>query len=147
MFFDRFFRNDITKNVEKKKRIEGQVEVLKKQQKVSCEAVINDFDCKKTSLIDSTNAQINALKAQIASLGTNKDKQCALLDEQKRVALEKTINDFDQKIVSKQNQVNRLIRYIDAEQKNMEDVISPNQPNAPRSTKVLNEDVKTTKKK
>lgn len=139
------FGNSITDKVEKKKKIEGEVEVLKKEQKVASEAIIQDYDNKKTSTTDTINAQINALQAQIASLKNDKVTKCALLDEERKVALDKCINDYDRKIVSKQNQVKRLTRYIDAEQKNMDDVIHPDQPNAPRN--ILNEDAKKSKKK
>lgn len=140
---DDLFGNSITNRVEKKKRIEGQIEVLKKTQKVKAQGVCDEYDAKKKEITDSTNAQINNLQAQIASLKVNKDKQCALLDEQKKVAWDKVVNDFDAKIMSKQNDVKKLSRFIDAEQKNIDDVINPDKPNVPQATKVLNESKKS----
>ena len=66
-----------------------------------------------------------------------------MLDEQKKVAWDKVVNDFDAKIMSKQNDVKKLSRFIDAEQKNIDDVINPDKPNVPQATKVLNESKKS----
>lgn len=130
------FGNSITRKVEKKKRIDGEVEVLKKQQKVQCEAVIKDYDERKQAVIDSINAQIVSLEAQIEALKTSKESRCALLDEERKVALDKTINEYDLKIVSRQNESKKLSHYIDAENRSIQDVITPDQPNAPTSKSI-----------
>ena len=48
------FGNSITSKVEQKKRIEGQIEVLRKQEKVECERVIKDFAARKEQLENDT---------------------------------------------------------------------------------------------
>lgn len=126
-----FNRNSITAKVERKQKLLGDVEVLKKQQKVESEKILKDFDAKKIDLNDSIQAQINALQAQIASLKNHRLAQLDLLDEQRKVALDKKINDYDRQIISKQNKAKRLARFIDAEKQNMEDVMNPGGPNAP----------------
>ena len=135
MFLDRIFGNGVVRKVEKKKRVEGEVEVLKKQQKVQTENVINTYEQRKASVVDNTNAQINALQAQIVALKNSKETKCKLLDEEKKVAIDKVINEFDQKIVSKSNYAKKLGYLITAEQKNLQDVVSPDQPNAPTEHK------------
>lgn len=125
------FGSNVVRKVEKKKRIEGEIEVLKKQEKVQTENVIKSYDQKKKDLADSTSAQVNALQAQITSLKSNKETQTKLLDEERKVALDKVINEFDQKITNKKNQAKKLGYLIEAEQKNLQDVIDPNQPNQP----------------
>ncbi len=131
MIFDYIFGNTVTRKVEKKNKIDGQVEVLKKKQKVESEKVIHEYEDKKTATIDNITATINALQAQIASLKISKDTKCQMLDEERKVKLDKIINDFNIKIVNKQNQSKRLTRYIEAEMRNMEDATSHPQPNAP----------------
>lgn len=142
------FGNSITRKVEKKKRIEGEVEVLKKEQKVAVEATIKDYDERKQAVIDSVDSQIVNLKAQIEALETSKTTRCNLLDEQRKVAIDKTLNDYDIKIVNKQNQAKKLGHYIDAENAAIQDTINPTQPNAPTQPRpqmgfrVLNEETK-----
>ena len=131
MFLDFLFKNNVIRQVERKQKLEGEVEVLKKQQKVESEKIIKDFAAKKIALADSIQAQIGALQAQIASLKNQKTAQLELLDEQKKVTLDKKIHDYDNQIICKRNKVKRLIRFIDAEQQNMQDVINPDAPNAP----------------
>lgn len=139
------FGNSITRKVEKKKRIDGEIEVLKKQQKVNMEAVMKDYDEKKQAVVDSVDAQVVALKAQIETLETSKGTRCNLLDEERKVAIDKTVNDFNRKIVAKQNESKKIGYYIQAENQNIQDVITPDQPNAPQSRpqmgfRVLNEE-------
>ena len=129
--FEFVFGNSITRKVEKRRRMIGEIEVLKKQQKVKCEEILKTFAQDKADLAAKTDAEINSLQAQILSLKEHKKTQTALLDEREKVVIDETINKFDQMIVNKQNQVKRLNRYIDAEQKNIEDVINPDAPNAP----------------
>jgi hypothetical protein len=122
--FTSIFGNSITKMVEKQKRVLGEIEVLKKQQKVESEEVCKDFADQKTSLCDAIDANIQALQAQISSLKEQKKTKCALLDEKKKVTLDKVINDFDQKITSKRNQAKRIGHLIGAERLNMEDILT-----------------------
>lgn len=130
--FEVLFGNTVVRKTEKKKKIEGQVAVLKKQQKVESEKVLKDFAAKKTNSTDIINAQITALQAQISSLKETRKSQLEILDEQCKVEYDKVINDFDRKIVSKQNQVKRLGHFIEAEIKNQEDVLNSDKPNAPK---------------
>lgn len=132
--FEFIFGNTITRKVESKRRIEGEVEVLKKQQKVRSEATLKDFNTKKVLALDSINAQINNLKAQIKNLEQQKKDKEEMFDKELRVAIDKVMNDYDRKIINKQNKAKKLGYYIDAEQKNIQDVITPDQPNAPVSS-------------
>lgn len=132
MFLDLLFGNSVIRKVEKKRKLEGQVEVLKKQQKVEAEKISKMIDERKAALADSIKAQINALNAQIAVLKNQQKTQSDLLDQERRVEMDKKINDFNQKITTKQNQVKRLSNFIDAERKNQEDALNPEQPNAPK---------------
>lgn len=125
--------NNVTRKVEKKGRIEGQIKVLQNEQKAKAEAVVTEYNQKKIDSDDSINAQIVALQARIESLKIEKETQKTLLDKEQKVKLEKVINHFDVKIISKQNQVKRLGRYIDAERANIDDVMNqPSRPNEPR---------------
>lgn len=128
---DFLFGNSVVRKVEKKKKIEGEIEVLKKQQKVEIENVIKTYDQKKANLNDTTNAQINSLQAQIAALKANRETQTNVLNEEKKVEIDKATNEYNQRITSKTNQAKKLGYLIEAEQKNLADVISPNQPNQP----------------
>lgn len=135
-----FFGNSITRKVEHKKKLIGEVEVLKKEQKVKVEETTKEYEVREAEVLNSLSAQINAYKAQIKSLEKAKDDRANLLSEERKVAIDKVINKYNRKITSKQNQVKKLGYYIDAEKKNIEDVIDPDQPNAPSPTrKVLNE--------
>ena len=102
MFLDFLFKNNVIRQVERKQKLEGEVEVLKKQQKVESEKIIKDFAAKKIALADSIQAQIGALQAQIASLKNQKTAQLELLDEQKKVTLDKKIHDYDNQIICKE---------------------------------------------
>lgn len=141
------FGNSITSKVERKKRLEGEVEVLKKEQKVGVEETIKKFDVKKATELDSITAQINNYKAQIKNLEKAKQDRSEMLSEELKVEVDKVTNIYNRKIIAKQNQAKKLGYYIDAEQKNIEDVIDPDQPNAPTQKRVLNEEVKTNTKK
>lgn len=140
------FGNSITAKVEHKKKIEGEVEVLKKEQKVKVEETTKAYDVKKASELDSITAQINNYKAQIKNLEKAKEDRAEMLDQEKKVDIDKVVNNYNRKIISKQNQAKKLGYYIDAEQKNIEDVIDPDQPNAPTQKRVLTEDTNTKKK-
>lgn len=141
------FGNSITSKVERKKKIEGEVEVLKKEQKVKLEETIKAYDVKKASILDSITAQINNYKAQIKNLEKAKQDKSEMMNEELKVDIDKVTNIYNRKIISKQNQAKKLGYYINAEQKNIEDVIDPDQPNAPTQKRVLNEEVKTVTKK
>lgn len=130
-WFISLFGNSITGKVEKKKRIEGEIEVLKKEQKVKVEETTKAYDVRKASELDSITAQINNYKAQIKNLEKAKQDRADMLAEELKVDIDKVVNSYDRKIISKQNQAKKLGYYIDAEQKNIEDVIDPDQPNAP----------------
>lgn len=138
------FGSSIVKKAEKKRKVENYVEVLKKEQKVAVEEAIKACNVKKTEIVDSVNAQVAALQARIAALKEQKASQCNILDEKLKVDLDRIINDFDQKITTQQNVVKKLGYFINAEQKNIADVVDPAQPNAPTEKKVLVE--KDTKK-
>ena len=130
--FETLFRDSITRKVEKKRKLEGEIALLKKQQKVKSEAVIKDYDKKKVEMVNNINAEIIAYKANIDTLTTSISVQSGLLEQEKKVELDKVINDFDQRIIAKQNKLKRVINFIDAEKKNMQDVISTELPNAPQ---------------
>lgn len=136
------FGNSITAKVERKKKIDGEVEVLRKQEKVECERVQKDFNAQREMLTNQTNSEIARLKAEIKRLENNKDTQFKIIDEQQKVVIDETIKEFDRKILNKINKSKRLEYFIDAEQKNIDDVINPQSPNAPTPTKkkILNED-------
>lgn len=131
------FGNSITAKVERKKKLEGEVEVLKKEQKVEIEETVKNFEVRKTSELDAMNAQINNFKAQIKNLEKAKQDRADMLTEELKVAVDKVTNNYNRKIISKQNQAKKLGYYIDAEQKNIEDVIDPAQPNAPTEKKTV----------
>lgn len=137
--FEFVFGNTITRKVESKKRIEGEIEVLRKQQKVKAESTVKEYNSKKALTTDSINAQINNYKAQIKNLEQLKKDKEEMYDKEMRVAVDKVMNDYDRKIIAKINKAKKLGYYIDAEQKNIQDVITPDQPNAPTTKKVLNE--------
>lgn len=129
------FGNPITRKVETKKKIEGQVEVLKKEQKVKVEEKTKEYEVKKKVVVDDTTAAINMYKARIASLEKEKKDKVEMLDKELKVEINKVINMYDQRIVSKQNKAKKLGYYIEAEQQNIQDVINPEQPNAPTDMK------------
>lgn len=129
--FSSIFGGSITRMVERQKKIDGEIEVLKKQQKVESEEVIKEAATKKKALIDAIEANIQALQAQISSLKEQKKTKLALIDEKTKVELDKVINDFDQKIIAKKNQSKRLTHLIGAEKMNMDDILSPDTPNMP----------------
>lgn len=141
---DLFFGNSITSKVEKRKRILGEVEVLKKEQKVKYDETLKSYDVRKAEAVDAINAQINSYKALIKNLEVEKVNKGEMLDQERKVALDKVNNSYDQRIVSKQNQAKKLGYYIDAEQKNIEDVIEPDQPNAPTALAATNNQKNTT---
>ena len=131
---DFIFGNALTRKVERKKKIEGDVEVLKKQQKVESETLVEENKKKKINFCNSINAQIAGLQANISMLKNQKITQSAQYDQELKVTLDKKFNEFDLKIIAKQNKINRYTNLIDAERKTIEYVMdNTNQPNAPTS--------------
>lgn len=146
------FGNPVVRKEEKRQRIVGEVEVLKKQQKVEVERITKEYAVKQANTVDAIDAQIGSLKAQIASLNQEKKDKVNILAEELKVEIDKTINDYDSKIIAKKNKAKKLGYLIDAERKSEEDAINPDQPNAPTEKptmgfKPLLEDKTTEKKK
>ena len=101
--FEFIFGNSITRKVESKKRIEGEIEVLRKQQKVKAESTVKEYNSKKALTIDSINAQINNYKAQIKNLEQLKKDKEEMYDKEMRVAVDIVMNDYDRNIIAKIN--------------------------------------------
>lgn len=139
--FNTIFGNSITRRIEKRKRLEGEVEVLKKQQKVESERVIKSYATKRETLINNTNVQISNLKNQIKVLENQQEATLGLYAEQQKVTLDEVINEFDRKIMSKINKAKKLNYLVEAEQKNIQDIVEPGQPNAPKERITLNENI------
>lgn len=143
------FGNSITRKVETRQRLLGEVEVLKKEQTVKVEETVKVFEVKKAQELDGISAQINACKAQIKNLEKAKQDKDEMLDKELKVEIDKVINKYNREIVSKQNKAKKLNYFVDAEKKNMEDVINPTQPNAPeesnKTRKILLETAKDKK--
>lgn len=137
-----FFKNKITKMVEKTNKLSGEIEVLKKQQKVKAESLIKENADKKTFYTNAGEATIANYKVQIEIIKNNIKLRCSIYDQELKVNLDKACNGFDGKILKKTNQLNRLRNLIEAEQKNNEDLIKPLMVNAP-TPKVLLENKKT----
>ena len=132
---DFIFGNTITRKVERVSKMCGEVEVLKKQQKVKSEAVCKKHEVKKSQMIDSANVKIATLKSLITALNSEKKAQLELIDKELKVEIDKVINRFNLKIIAKQHKINALNNNITAERKNIDDVMNPENPNAPIETK------------
>lgn len=148
---EKLFKTSIQRHIEKKSKLENEIEVLKTQQKVKSEIVISEYDSKKTQHQNTIDAQIAALQNEIENLKVSRTTHSASLDKEKVVQLKKVDNEFEAKILSKQNEVKKLSNLIDKEQKDMEDLITPLKPNAPKDNrKILVENItpviKNTKK-
>lgn len=133
------FGSPITQKAQRKKRLEGEVEVLKKQQKVTSETLLKECEAKKTALKNNIDAEIVNLQAQISTLKSQKTTRASFYDQELKVQLDKAINDFDLRITTKKNKIVRLTNLIEAERKSEDHAVNPDKPNAPRQ--VLNEDV------
>ena len=105
---DLIFGNSVVRKVENKKKIEGDIQVLKKQQKVRMEEIIKECATKKANISNSIDAQITELQAQITVLKKSKQDQCDLMDEKQKVMIDQMINDFDRKIINKTNKAKKL---------------------------------------
>lgn len=143
--FSFFTFNRMQRFVERKKRFEGDVEVLKTKQKVEYENVVRNFKAKKSQLENDVAVEIKALLTQIDNLKKMKLTQTTALDEAMKVELKKVDNRFNQQILAKQNEIKKLNNMIDKEQKDIRDLISVQSPNAPKVL-VESEAPKTTKK-
>ena len=148
MIFEKLFRTGIQRHVEKKSKLENEIEVLRTQQKVKSEIIIADYDSKKAQHQNNIDAQISALQNEIENLKVLRATQTTSLDKEKVVQLKKVDNEFDAKILTKQNEIKKLSNLINKEQKDMEDLVSPLKPNAPKDNrKILVEDVTISNKK
>ena len=138
-----FFKTNIQRHVEKRNKLENEIEILKTRQKVKYESVIDEYEGKKVQYQNNVEAQINALNNQIENLKISKVTQGQAYDKEKFVELKRIDNEFDQKILTKQNEVKKLTNLINKEQKDMIDLINPTKANAPKNNKkILVEDTK-----
>ena len=140
------FGNSITSKVEKKKKVENKIQVLKKEQKMKTDKIVAEYKSKEEAFKNNATAQINSLKARIKTLENEIKVNSDVLLQERKVELDKVTHEYDEKIINQQNLVNRLSNFIGAEKKNMEDAITNTQPNAPTSTRILLEDKITNKK-
>lgn len=141
--FDIIFSSLMTRRIQKRQKLEGQVEVLKKQQKLASERKVKEYDLKKQNLKLNTEQQIAEYEKEIKELKSEKERQDYLLAEQQKVELDEIINKYDQKITKKNNDIKKLGHLIDAERQSQEDILNPDQPNTLTQTtrKTLMEEV------
>ena len=143
MIFEKLFRTNFQKHIERKARVENEVEVLKTQQKVKSEAVIANFESKKIQFSNNTDAEITTLEKQIENLKASKTNQICAFEKELVVELKKVDNEFDAKILAKQNEIKKLTNLIEKEQKDMRDLVTPLKSNAPKNNRrILNESKK-----
>ena len=110
------------------------------------EKIMTEYKAKDENFKNNADAEINSLKARIKTLEQEKLTNEKVLEQEKRVELDKIFHDYDEKIINKKNLVNRLNNFIGAEKKNMQDAIDNTQPNQPTQSKILLEDKITNKK-
>ena len=140
---EKLFKTNIQRYVEKKNKLENEIEILKTQQKVKSETVIADFESKKTQFQNNVDAQIATLQNQIENLKVSKVTQVTAFEKERIVELKKVDNEFDAKILARQNEVKKIANLIDKEQKDMRDLVNPLKSNAPKDNrKILNENKK-----
>lgn len=132
---EKLFKTNIQRYVEKKNKLENEIEVLKTQQKVKSETVIADFESKKTQFQNNVDAQIATLQNQIENLKVSKVTQVTAFEKERIVELKKVDNEFDAKILARQNEVKKIANLIDKEQKDMRDLVNPLKSNAPKDNK------------
>ena len=132
---DKLFKTTIQRYVEKKNKLENEIEILKTQQKVKSETVIADFESKKTQFQNNVDAQIATLQNQIENLKVSKVTQVTAFEKERIVELKKVDNEFDAKILARQNEVKKIANLIDKEQKDMRDLVNPLKSNAPKDNK------------
>lgn len=143
MILEKLFRTNFQKHIERKARVENEVEVLKTQQKVKSEAVIANFESKKIQFSNNTDAEITTLEKQIENLKASKTNQICAFEKELVVELKKVDNEFDAKILAKQNEIKKLTNLIEKEQKDMRDLVNPLKSNAPKNNRrILNESKK-----
>lgn len=133
----KFFKSNIQRYIEKKSKVENEIAVLKTQQKVKYETVVADYESRKTQFENDVSAQIASLKNQIKNLEVAKTTQADAYEKEKVVQLKLVDNEFDAKILTKQNEVKKLNNLIEKEQKDMEDIIEPIKPNAPKDNRKI----------
>ena len=140
MIFDKLFKTNFQRHVERKARLENHIELLKNQQKVKTENVIASYNSRKTQHSNNVEAQITALKNQIENLKVEKKTQAEAFDKEREIAIKKVDNEYYSKILAKKNEVKKLTNLIEKEQKDIGDFVNPEKPNAPRDNrKILNE--------
>lgn len=143
MILDFLFKTSIQRHVERKAKVENQIQVLKTQQKVKSENVVSEYNSKKVQHENTVDAQIAALENQIENLRVSKTTQVEAFEKEKTVALKKVDNYFDARILAKQNEVKKLSNLIEKEQKDMKDLVQPQKSNAPKDNRrILNESKK-----
>lgn len=143
MILDFLFKTSIQRHVERKAKVENQIQVLKTQQKVKSENVVSEYNSKKVQHENTIDAQIAALENQIENLKVSKTTQVEAFEKEKTVALKKVDNYFDARILEKENEVMKLANLIDKEQKDMRDLVQPKKSNAPKDNRrILNESKK-----
>ena len=138
--FEKLFKTSIQRHVEKKQKLENEVQVLKTQQKVKSENVIAEYNSRKVQFENNVSAQIAALKNQIKNLEVARTTQAEAYEKEKTVQIKKVDNEFDAKILAKKNEITKLTNLIEKEKKDMQDLIQPEKSNAPKDNrKLLNE--------
>ena len=68
MFITFNIKNKITKMIERSKCLEGQIGVLKKEQKVKSETLCKECEARKIAYTNTTNAEIANLEAKLKPL-------------------------------------------------------------------------------
>lgn len=137
---EKLFKTAFQRHVERKAKVEKQIELLKNQQKVKSENVIAEYDSKVTQAKNNIDAQITALKNQIENLKVAKKTQTETITKEREIAIKKLDNEFDAKILAKKNELKKLTNLIEKEQKDMADFVNPERANAPKDNrKILNE--------
>lgn len=134
---EKLFKTNIQRHVEKLNKLENQIEILKTQQKVRYEGILDEYESRKIQYQNNVDGQIKALENQIENFKISKVTQSQAYDKQKFVELKRIDNEFDQKILTKKNEVKKLTNLINKEQKDMTDLINPTKANAPKDNKKL----------
>lgn len=121
--FDWLFKDKVVLKVEKKKKLENAIELLKKEKQIQFETIVKDFDMQKINLSTDVETQIKALEAQINCLRQELKAQLALIQKRSVIELDKVINEYDQRISIKENELNKLLNLIEADKKSLNQVI------------------------
>lgn len=149
LFNFNIFGNTLTRRVEKKKKIEGEIEVLKKEQKVHFERAIKNANARKETLNNEIENSILLYQTKIKELQSQKERQNFLNDEELKVTLDQINNEYNRKIITKINQAKNIEHLIEAERKSQEDILIPYQPNTatPKEKTRLFEDIEQKEEK